>query len=68
MKAMSVIPGHRGSALIAESPDPPPTERSVLADPPWLGALISRRVPLSEWPQALTRQPGDVKVAVDLTK
>jgi glucose 1-dehydrogenase len=34
----------------------------------WLGGLISRRVPLSEWPRALARQPGDVKVAVDLTK
>ena len=43
-------------------------EALVRADPAWLGALISRRVPLSEWPQALTRQPGDVKVAVDLTK
>jgi hypothetical protein len=40
----------------------------VRADPAWLGALISRRVPLSEWPQALTRLPGDVKVTVDLTK
>ena len=38
------------------------------ADPAWLGGLISRRVPLSSWPQGLTRQPGDVKVAVDLTK
>jgi hypothetical protein len=38
------------------------------ADPAWLGGLISRRVPLSQWPRALARQPGDVKVAVDLTK
>ena len=38
------------------------------ADPAWLSGLISRRVPLSSWPQALTRQPSDVKVAVDLTK
>jgi glucose 1-dehydrogenase len=38
------------------------------ADPAWLGGLISRRVPLSSWPEALTRQPGDVKVTVDLTK
>ncbi len=38
------------------------------ADPAWLDGLISRRVPLSVWPQALTRQPGDVKVTVDLTK
>jgi hypothetical protein len=38
------------------------------ADPAWLGRLISQRVPLSGWPQALTRQPGDVKVVVDLTR
>ena len=38
------------------------------ADPAWLGALISRRVPLSSWQHALTRGPGDVKVTVDLTK
>jgi hypothetical protein len=37
-------------------------------DPAWLGGLISRRVPLSSWWQVLTRQPGDVKVTVDLTK
>ena len=38
------------------------------ADPAWLGALITRRVPLSAWHQVLTREPGDVKVTVDLTK
>jgi len=38
------------------------------ADPAWLAGLISRRVPLSWWPRGLTRQPGYVKVAVDLTK
>ena len=40
----------------------------VKADPAWLARLISRRVPLSGWTRALDRQPGDVKVAVDLTK
>jgi hypothetical protein len=30
--------------------------------------LISRRVPLSAWPRTLIRQPGDVKVTVDLTR
>jgi glucose 1-dehydrogenase len=43
-------------------------EALAAADPAWLGGLISRRVPLSVWPQALTRHPSDVKVAVDLTK
>ena len=38
------------------------------ADPAWLGGLISRRVPLSMWQEVLIRQPGDVKVVVDLTR
>jgi glucose 1-dehydrogenase len=47
-------------------------EQAVLAlaqaDPAWLGGLISRRVPLTTWQHVLTREPGDVKVIVDLTK
>jgi glucose 1-dehydrogenase len=42
-------------------------EALTKADPGWLGRLISRRVPLATWPDALTRQPNDVKVTVDLT-
>jgi glucose 1-dehydrogenase len=38
------------------------------AEPAWLGGLISRRVPLSGWQEGLARQPGDVKVVVDLTQ
>jgi len=36
--------------------------------PAWLGGLISRRVPLSAWPEGLAREPGDVNVVVDLTQ
>jgi threonine dehydrogenase-like Zn-dependent dehydrogenase len=36
------------------------------ADPRWLAQLISRRVPLARWTEALDRQPDDVKVVVDL--
>ncbi|HEV3401895.1 MAG TPA: glucose 1-dehydrogenase [Acidimicrobiales bacterium] len=36
------------------------------ADVEWLGAIVSRRVPLSEWAAALQRQPDDVKVVLDL--
>ena len=47
-------------------------EQAVLAlaraDASWLSALISRRVPLTTWQHVLTREPGDVKVIVDLTK
>lgn len=35
------------------------------ADATWLEALISRRVPLERWFEALERRPGDVKTVVD---
>jgi hypothetical protein len=35
------------------------------ADKAWLTRLISRRVPLSQWQQALERRPDDIKVIVD---
>jgi threonine dehydrogenase-like Zn-dependent dehydrogenase len=35
------------------------------ADKDWLGRLISRRVPLSRWQEALERRPGDIKVIID---
>ncbi len=43
-----------------------PTEALAKAEPSWLSQLISRGVPLSSWPDVLTRQPDDVKVTVDL--
>lgn len=36
------------------------------ADPDWLAGLISRRVPLEHWPDALGKRSDDVKVVVDL--
>ena len=36
------------------------------ADPSWLGRLISRRVPMADWPQGLQRQDNDVKVVVQI--
>jgi glucose 1-dehydrogenase len=36
------------------------------ADPRWLERLITRRVPLDRWPDALQRQPDDVKAVIDL--
>jgi threonine dehydrogenase-like Zn-dependent dehydrogenase len=35
------------------------------ADRGWLGRLISRRVPLDDWRDALDRRPGDIKVVLD---
>ena len=36
------------------------------ADHAWLGRVVSRRVPLDQWEQALTRQSDDVKVVVEV--
>jgi glucose 1-dehydrogenase len=37
------------------------------ADLNWLERLITRRVPLARWEEALTPQPRDVKVFIDLS-
>jgi glucose 1-dehydrogenase len=37
------------------------------ADRGWLERLITRRVPLARWSEALEHRPGDIKVVVDLT-
>jgi glucose 1-dehydrogenase len=36
------------------------------ADRNWLERLVSRKVPLDQWQQALDRQPDDVKVVVEV--
>lgn len=36
------------------------------ADPAWLGRLVTRRVPMDRWADALARGDGDVKVVIDL--
>ena len=35
------------------------------ADKRWLGQLITRRVPLERFAEALERRPGDIKVIID---
>ena len=36
------------------------------ADRDWLAQLVTRRVPMADWPKALERGSDDVKVVVDL--
>jgi threonine dehydrogenase-like Zn-dependent dehydrogenase len=36
------------------------------ANPQWLEQLITRRVPLARWSEALVRQPHDVKAVIEL--
>ncbi len=40
----------------------------AVSDPAWLGSMITRRVPLSRWTDALEREDGDIKVVVDLSE
>lgn len=35
------------------------------ADPAWLAGLLTRRVPLTEWREALEKREGDIKVIVE---
>lgn len=37
------------------------------ADGAWLAGMITRRIPLTRWTEALGREPEDIKVVVDLT-
>ena len=39
----------------------------AIADKTWLSRLISRRVPLSRWQEALEHRPGDVKVVLEFS-
>jgi glucose 1-dehydrogenase len=41
-------------------------EALAKADKSWLEQVITRKVPLDQWPTALDRQPDDIKVVVDL--
>jgi threonine dehydrogenase-like Zn-dependent dehydrogenase len=38
----------------------------LAADPQWLSRLITRREPLANWREALTRHPDDIKVVIGL--
>jgi glucose 1-dehydrogenase len=37
------------------------------ADPGWLAGLITRRVPLDQWPDAYARRPDDIKTILEFT-
>lgn len=39
----------------------------VRADKNWLVRLITRRVPLTRWSEALAHRPGDIKVVIDFS-
>ncbi|MFL5840611.1 MAG: hypothetical protein ACJ77Z_09200 [Thermoleophilaceae bacterium] len=40
-------------------------EALARADREWLEGLITRRVPLDRWPEALERRPDDIKPVIE---
>ncbi len=42
-------------------------EALAKADAEWLERLITRRVPLDRWSEALERRPDDVKAVIELS-
>ena len=40
----------------------------ALADRQWLGRLITRRVPIERWSEALEPRPDDVKVIIEFAQ
>ena len=38
------------------------------ADQDWLRRLITRRVPLDRWAEALEHRPGDIKAIIDFSQ
>lgn len=43
-------------------------ESLAKAHPDWLNRMITRRVPLNRWQDALKREPDDIKVILDFTQ
>ena len=43
-------------------------EALARAEHSWLEGVVSRRVPLERWHDAIVRQPDDVKVVIDLAR
>jgi len=43
-------------------------ESLAKAHPNWLNGMITRKVPLSRWENALKREPNDIKVVLDFTQ
>jgi glucose 1-dehydrogenase len=42
-------------------------EALAKADPAWLERLVTRRVPLERWQEALDRRPDDVKAVIEVS-
>jgi threonine dehydrogenase-like Zn-dependent dehydrogenase len=56
----SVNANHRHFAAAADA--------LAAADPDWLEGLITRRVPLEQWREALDKRPTDIKTIIEFSE
>jgi threonine dehydrogenase-like Zn-dependent dehydrogenase len=83
MKAVTVAPGTAGSVRLEDVPEPDDVLGSVnanrrhyyraakvlaAADRSWLEQLVTRRVRPDQAPQALQREPDDIKVVMEFAQ
>jgi len=62
---MAIRPGVLHSTRLDRRHDEMALSTLMRADKNWLARLITRRVPLERFAQALERQPGEIKVVID---
>jgi hypothetical protein len=63
MKAVTVAPGTAGSVRLEDVPEPDAALGSVVVE-----ALVTRRVRPDQAPQALQREPDDIKVVMEFAQ
>jgi len=59
-----LVIGHESLGRVLDAPS---AAALVCADRDWLGRLITRRVPLDRWSDALARRQNDIKVIIDFS-
>jgi len=62
---MAIRPGVLHSTRLDRRHDEMALSTLMRGDKNWLARLITRRVPLERFAQALERQPGEIKVVID---
>lgn len=65
MRAIAIRPGVLHSTRLDRRHYEMTLSTLMRADKKWLAQLITRRVPLERFAEALERRPGDIKVVID---
>jgi glucose 1-dehydrogenase len=65
MRAIAIRPGVLHSTRLDRRHDEMALSTLMRADKKWRAELITRRVPLERFAQALERRPSEIKVIID---